>query len=246
MARGDHIYVEDCLRGIPFQHHGIDMGDGTAIHLAPLDGARVTLRDSSERFIVHRVSIEQFAASRTIKVRKHADHLTADEVVAKAESLLGKTGYCLVEDNCEHFATLCTTGRSASHQIQMSEAAVATLTSAATKGFWSFASRFGFQAIVKSSTKIHPAALLADGVEMATLAVGCHRGMNAEEARRVAKISGNVAAVGIGALVGGPVGAAVGLAAHASSRAIGERASSVVRRVLGGGPGDNRDSARIG
>jgi hypothetical protein len=46
MSRGEHIYVDGWCAGIPFQHHGIDMGDGTVVHLAPEAGARVTLRAS--------------------------------------------------------------------------------------------------------------------------------------------------------------------------------------------------------
>jgi hypothetical protein len=221
------------LGGIPFQHHGIDMGDGTVIHLAPTDGLRLTWRDTSEYFSVRRVALEQFAAGRRLRVRAYPQPRQPDEIVAQAESMLGKSGYSLVEDNCEHFATLCATGKSSSHQIDMSQATVASLASAATKVFWSVSSRVGAQTIVKGAAKIHPAALLADGVEVIALAVGCRRGLDVKQSKRIAKISGNVAAVGIGAVVGGPVGAAVGLAAHTSSRAIAEKVCSVIRQVLG-------------
>jgi hypothetical protein len=208
------------------------MGDGTVIHLAPADGVRVTLRDKSERFSVRRVTLEQFSSGRQPKVRAYSLARHPDEIVAHAESLLGKSGYNLVEDNCEHFATLCATGKSSSHQVEMSQAAVTSFGSAATKAFWAVTSRVGTQVIVRGTTKIHPAALLADGVEVIALALGCRRGLDAEEAKRVAKISGNVAAIGIGAAVGGPVGAAVGLAAHTSSRAIAEKVCSTIRKAL--------------
>jgi hypothetical protein len=232
MARGDHLYVEDRLGGIPFQHHGIDMGDGTVIHLAPTDGPRLTWRDKSEYFSVRRVALEQFSAGRRLRVRTHAQPRQPDEIVAQAESLLGKSGYSLVEDNCEHFATLCATGNSSSHQVEISQATVTSLASAATKFFWSVSSRVGAQTIVKGATRIHPAALLADGVEVIALAVGCSRGLDVKQSKRLARISSNVAAVGIGAVIGGPVGAAVGLAAHQSSRAIAEKVCSVIRQAL--------------
>lgn len=232
MARGDHLYVEDNLGRIPFQHHGIDMGDGTVIHLAPAEGARVAIRDKSDNFAVRRVLIEQFSNGRAIRVRAYAQPRHPDVIVAQAESMLGKSGYSLLDENCEHFATLCSTGKASSHQIEMGEATVAGFASATTKVIWAISSRLGAQSVVKSVAKIHPAALLADGVEVLALAIGCQRGLDVEQAKRVAKVSGNAAAVGIGAMVAGPVGAVVGLAAHASSRAIAEKACFVVRKVL--------------
>ena len=233
MARGDHLYVEDTLGGIPFQHHGIDMGDGTVIHLAPADGARVTLRDTSERFCVHRVTKEQFATGRDVRIRFYRQPRSSDQIAAHAESMLGRSGYSLLEGNCEHFATLCVTGKPSSHQIEMSHATVASLASAATKTFWAISSRLGAQTAVRSAAKIHPAAMLADGVEVLALTIGCRRGLEVDEAKRVAKISGNLAAASIGAVVGGPVGAAMGLAAHAGSRAVAEKVCLALRRTLG-------------
>ncbi len=233
MARGDHLFVEGRLRGIPFQHHGIDVGDGTVIHLAPSDGARVTLRDNTDRFSVRQVTMEEFAEGREVKVRHHADARDADSIVAAAEAMLGNNGYSLLEGNCEHFATLCATGTWSSHQIEMSHATLTTVASMATKATWLLTAKLSVQAAVRAVAKIHPAALLADGIELLALSISCRKGLSAKKAKQVARFSGNVAAVGIGVVLGGPAGAAIGLATHESSRAIADKICIVIRKLLG-------------
>lgn len=233
MARGDHIYVEDSVRGIPFQHHGIDVGNGFVIHLAPQDGTRVTLRDHSERFAVRQVTLEEFASGRSIRVRIHRNQLGADAVVAAAESKLGQSGYSLLEGNCEHFATACATGEWVSQQIEMSHGAIACLGSAATKAVWSVGSKFGLSTILRGATKTHPAILLADGVELIALTVSCKTGLQASSAKQVARVSGSLAAFGIGAIVAGPAGAVVSMAAHEGSRKVADKFCQMARRVLG-------------
>lgn len=232
MARGDHIFVSSTVRGIPFQHHGIDMGDGTVIHLAPASGARMTLRDDSGEFCVRRDSYEKFCLGCVPSKMEHFDARQPDDVVAAAEASLGKAGYSLLDGNCEHFATLCATGRSESHQIEMGEATVSAMASMATKAFWSASGRLAGRIAVRGSMRVHPAALLADGVEIATLAVGCRSGLSAQRSRRLARASGSVAAAGIGGILGGPAGAALGLAAHHSSSAVAESICKSVRRIL--------------
>jgi len=232
MVRGDHIYVAGTLHGIPFQHHGIDMGDGTVIHLAPVSGMRVVLRDATDRFAVRRDPLETFAMGRSAKVVRHEKGLDLEQVARQAESYIGKTGYSLLEGNCEHFAALCATGASRSQQIEMAEATVSAMASMATKAVWAVSSRIGASLLIRGATKIHPAMLIADGVEVAALAIGCQRGLTAEKSRQVARISGSLAAVGIGGVLGGPAGVAISLAAHSSSTALAERLCKSVRRVL--------------
>lgn len=106
MARGDHLYVR---RGRRYTHHGIDCGDGTVIAYV---GPRGTVR------YVGRTSLESFARGARVRVRDHADRLSPDETVHRAESRLGSVGYSLVRNNCEHFATWCCTGRKASAQVR--------------------------------------------------------------------------------------------------------------------------------
>jgi hypothetical protein len=106
MARGEHIYVR---RGRHYTHHGIDCGDGSAIHYV---GPRGSVR------YVTRTSLEEFAAGAPILVRHHEPRLDTEEVIRNAESRLGSSGYSLVKNNCEHFAAWCCTGRARSSQVR--------------------------------------------------------------------------------------------------------------------------------
>ncbi len=232
MAKGEHIYVHGAAAGIPYQHHGIDMGDGTVIHLAPAAGARIAINDSSDRFMVRRDSIADFCRGSQPITVTHRCERTSEEICTAAEKRVGQCGYSLLEGNCEHFARLCACGRSESHQIEMGQATVSALASMSTKAFWSMSSRLSSRLAVRGAIKLHPAALIADGVEIATLAVGCQQGMDSEKAKRYARFSGSIAAVSVGAVVGGPAGAALSLAAHQSSTAIAEQLCKAVRRVL--------------
>ena len=233
MARGDHIYIHSTTSsGIPFQHHAIDMGDGTVIHLAPETGLPFAIYDESENFSVRRDPFEKFAGEAEVHTFEHVTSLPVDQVVANAESKIGESGYHLLDKNCEHFATWCATGIASSQQIEMSEATVSAVTSMAAKAFWSASSKLGSRFALRSAMKVHPAACLADGVELVALTAGCRAGMAPEESRRVAKISGTVAAAGIGTILGGPAGAVAGVALHTSSGAVADGFCKAIRNYL--------------
>ena len=56
------------------------------------------------------------AFPRTSRLKGY--HLySAKETVARAKSCLGKAGYELLGNNCEHFALWCKTGVKTSHQV---------------------------------------------------------------------------------------------------------------------------------
>lgn len=234
--RGDHLYFHTIVAGIPFEHHGIDMGDGTVIHLAPVDGARITLRDSTARFSVRRDTMEAFCQGRSIRHYRHTDCLPPEQITANAEKLLGSTGYHLLDGNCEHFAHQCCTGRNESRQVEMSQSVLISMTSLATKAVWSVTSRNAPRTVAhlttKVATKSNPLLLIADGVELAALSIGCASGLSANTNRRTARFTGTLAAAGIGAAVGGPAGAIASVALHNGSTALAEQICSRVRRLL--------------
>ncbi len=108
MARGDQIYtMRDfmTMQGV-YEHHGIDCGDGTAIHY----------RKGTET--ITRTSLEEFTDGRPIYVKHYKVSYIPDVVVRRAESRLGEQDYNLLYNNCEHFATWCKTGISRSEQIE--------------------------------------------------------------------------------------------------------------------------------
>lgn len=111
MAKGDQVRVTRWLGPIPYDHHGIDMGDGTVIHL---DGYPLT-RDSAH---VRRVSHAEFLRGGRMVMEKHAKALPPEQVTQRAQDALGPRSYDLLRHNCEHFASWCKTGHARSRQVE--------------------------------------------------------------------------------------------------------------------------------
>jgi hypothetical protein len=117
MARGDHIYVSQQV----YTHHGIDLGDGTVVHLAPPSPAPNPLLGAlacKSRAEVRRGTLGEFARGRAVWVREYPGGFDADAVVKRALSRCGERGYHLADNNCEHFACWCKTGRHHSEQVR--------------------------------------------------------------------------------------------------------------------------------
>ncbi|MDR9404663.1 MAG: lecithin retinol acyltransferase family protein [Halothece sp. Uz-M2-17] len=109
MAQGDQIYILEPFVNFQgmYEHHGIDCGDGSVIHL----------RKYNE--IITRTSFVEFTKSKTVYVKNYPLSFVPDVVVRRAESRLGeKARYNLLFNNCEHFATWCKLGHSHSQQIK--------------------------------------------------------------------------------------------------------------------------------
>jgi hypothetical protein len=122
MQSGDHIYIY-C---VGYTHHGIYCGDDTAIHYT---GEKL-------KGIISRTSIASFADGKKVFVQDYGSCDSPDVVIARAESKLGESGYNLFDNNCEHFATWCKTGRKRSEQVtqKTSKAAGASGSAAAVAG----------------------------------------------------------------------------------------------------------------
>ncbi|HSM83989.1 MAG TPA: lecithin retinol acyltransferase family protein [Nodosilinea sp.] len=109
MAKGEQIYVLRDLVGVPglYQHHGIDCGDDTVIHYSKA-------REEAE---IARTSYAAFAWGQAVYPVRQSLIYTPELVIERASSRLGERQYDLLQNNCEHFATWCTTGRSESRQL---------------------------------------------------------------------------------------------------------------------------------
>ncbi len=130
MARGDHIYV---LRPLLYTHHGIDVGDGTVIHFSGEPG------QSKANAGIVRSSLEEFLGTGELRIRDYGKRDDPQVTVDRAESQLGATGYNLIINNCEHFATWCCTGKPVSRQVRgvgslTAQGAVAATTVASAGG----------------------------------------------------------------------------------------------------------------
>ena len=102
MATADHLQVP--RRHGLFNHHGIDLGDGTVAHY--LEGREIL-----------RSPVSEFSQGEVLSVMDHADASPAGVTLRRAMSRLGEQNYNLLFNNCEHFATWCKTGRHRSEQV---------------------------------------------------------------------------------------------------------------------------------
>ena len=123
--KGQHLYVS---RGL-YTHHGLGDGRGGVIHYSePTDGPA--------KGHVRRTSLDQFSRGGEIKTRTYQSRrFSSNEAVERAESCIGKDGYSLWGNNCEHFVSWCVTGDHDSKQVNRSAAfTTILLTQGARKG----------------------------------------------------------------------------------------------------------------
>lgn len=112
---GDHLFV-DCQG---YSHHGIHVGDGQVIHFDSTLRRKLLGRIHEQPPNICEISLEAFAGGRQVHVRRYlGEFLPPDEVVLRARSRVGEFGYDLFDNNCEHFAVWCKTGRPASSQVE--------------------------------------------------------------------------------------------------------------------------------
>ena len=102
MATADHLQVP--RRHGLFNHHGIDLGDGSVAHY--LEGREIL-----------RSPISEFSQGEVVSVLNHANASPAGVTLRRAMGRLGEQNYNLLFNNCEHFATWCKTGRHRSGQV---------------------------------------------------------------------------------------------------------------------------------
>jgi hypothetical protein len=102
LATADHLQVP--RRHGLFNHHGIDLGDGTVAHY--LEGREIL-----------RSPVSEFTQGAVVGVLNHANASPAGITLRRAMSRLGEQNYNLLFNNCEHFATWCKTGRHSSEQV---------------------------------------------------------------------------------------------------------------------------------
>lgn len=114
MGAGDHVWV----RRVAYTHHGVEVADGMVIHFTGTPG-------SKRGAVIRSDFMEVFARGATVQVRKYAQTIDRAETMKRAESKLGASGYNLYQNNCEHFARWCVTGKSKSSQVNAANTTVA-------------------------------------------------------------------------------------------------------------------------
>jgi hypothetical protein len=129
MAAGDHIKVHREMKwGVTYWHHGVDLGDGRVVHRS---GEPDDLMNKTDACVVV-VPRTEFAEGADVVVE---DAVGVDEdsapIVQRALSQVGRVGYHLIWDNCEHFAHWCRRGRWRSKQVRHAGVRAAALGMAA-------------------------------------------------------------------------------------------------------------------
>ena len=102
LAAADHLEVPR-QHGL-FNHHGIDLGDGTVAHY--LEGREIL-----------RSPLEEFCQGQPLRVINYVEASPQGVTLRRAMGRLGEQDYNLLFNNCEHFATWCKTGRHRSEQV---------------------------------------------------------------------------------------------------------------------------------
>jgi hypothetical protein len=104
MAAADHLQVPR-QHGL-FNHHGIDLGDGSVAHY--LEGREIL-----------RSSTSDFSRGEAVSVVTYTEPCsTPGLTLRRAMGRLGEQNYNLLFNNCEHFAHWCKTGRHRSAQVE--------------------------------------------------------------------------------------------------------------------------------
>jgi hypothetical protein len=128
---GAHIYVGRDV----YSHHGIDCGDWTVIDFGGQGAGKAGA-------IIRRVTLAEFAQEAPIRTRPYGSCYPPEVIVARATSMIGRSGYDLFSNNCEHFATWCVTGEHNSAQVE------AAWSAAGMVGAGSLGPRIGRSAVV--------------------------------------------------------------------------------------------------
>lgn len=228
MSKADLISVR-CRRGVlRFYHFGIDIGDGTVVHLATTPNAK--------EMTVQRVSLMEFSGGEPITVETANDSLADELVVERALTAVGQTGYHLVAGNCEHFAREIKSGRCESVQVDMY---VSSVVRTAFSGIAMTASRHvvaGSIAVLSKSKLLVTVGslvptLLAETARCGSYMAARKLNMSHENANVSSRSVGHAASAIGGFVVGGPAGS---LGALAISVAADQITESIQRKLRAG------------
>lgn len=212
MSHGDHLFVWRFDAMVPYQHHAIDIGDGTVVHFTGEDGRGARVGGNAGQFQVRRTSMKRFVGSAnqhptrsTVNTRlhrvQHDNGLPTDSIVTRALSEVGRGCYSVAFRNCEHFATWASTGTWQSNQVDVFVERAGAI---AAKAALSLGRGLAQRGLMRS---FHPAGVAGDVVQFAVESIGPHAGLHEVRTRkRVGRSASLTTSVALGALAG-PAGA---------------------------------------
>jgi hypothetical protein len=226
-----HIFVWRTFRGVPFQHHGVCLGDETVVHYADAAGRAAGPGGQRTAFRICRTELASFSPDGPARIHEvvHRRRLPTESVRRRALRSVGRAGvvgggYELLRQNCEHFASWCVAGRFESRQVatagERSIGVGAKLAAAATGQLAArrlMTRTMLAKALTRGST---PWLITADAVQWSTEALGHHAGLtDAEQRSRTGRWLGGGTAALIG-LAGGPMGSCLAAGTWLVSEAV--------------------------
>lgn len=111
---GDHIAVK---RRAGYTHHGIYVAADRVIHFSDENGIGNKFTTK-----IKATSLEAFLGGGLLMRVSHLLPYPHEEIIDRAESILAGEEpwqpYCIVRNNCEHFATWCAVRRPSSAQVK--------------------------------------------------------------------------------------------------------------------------------
>ena len=113
--KGDHIRVKRQL----YYHHGIYVSDNEVIHFSGRNSDSILDWENCEIIVT---TLREFLNGGRLEVRRYLKcekcKINDEEyIVKKAKYYIGKKGYNLFTNNCEHFANYCTMDKKISEQV---------------------------------------------------------------------------------------------------------------------------------
>lgn len=231
MARGDHFFVWRQHLAVPFQHHGIDVGDGTAIHFTDGGDGVAGPGSSAELFEIRQTPLDAVTRGGRDRLHtiQHTIRFPADIAVERAMSQIGRRGYHVVFDNCEHFACWCVLADDESRQVTVACERLSSMgVKAVARGTVKVAARYAKGRLIRGAS---PWLYFADAAQWMTEAGGHHVGLRDPHQRKQAgRAVGATAAMGAGALAG-PAGIAIAGGLWAAGEFGGEIGKAAYNRL---------------
>ncbi|MBO4524227.1 MAG: lecithin retinol acyltransferase family protein [Spirochaetia bacterium] len=100
-----------------YKHYGIYIGSNQVIHFGAEKGHEL----NPSRAKVIKTSLKKFQKGDPLWVEESDEYnaFDSDKVIALAKARLGKRGYNILTNNCEHFANECKYGVKRSRQVEI-------------------------------------------------------------------------------------------------------------------------------
>jgi hypothetical protein len=116
---GDHLRVKGVAGFVSLTHHALYLGDGRIMHFTGgvTEKANATIKVDTLHKLSKYMTQVGHKACRIEVVPHPSNALERREIVERALSLVGQTGYNLFSKNCEHVVLWCVTGEEHSYQV---------------------------------------------------------------------------------------------------------------------------------